>query len=120
MKKLFGKLFKGESEFTKKWIARFTIIIFTLLLFYIILAEELLLCHFKLGLSYNMCKMLFSNYGEVVKVAITGYSVTFIGSMAKAFMAKQAEEANKVKLQINSLSCENTSEEEEEIIEEDE
>ena len=38
MKNLLKKLFNGESEFTKKWIARFTKVIFALLLFYIILS----------------------------------------------------------------------------------
>ena len=107
------KFFQGENEFTKKWIARFTIVIFIVLLFLLVLAEEILFFHFTKGLSVDMSKMLFTTYASVVKVAITGYSVTFIGSMAKAFMAKQAEEANKLKLQINGLNSEDESEEEE-------
>lgn len=100
MKKYFTSLFTVETEFTKKWIARFTILIFMVILFYLFLSQELLLLHISKGLSNTICKMLFENYGSVVKVCITGYAVTFIGSMIKAFMAKQQEEANKVKLQL--------------------
>jgi len=100
MKKYFASLFTVETEFTKKWISRFTILIFIVILFYLFLSQELVLLHISKGLSNTICKMLFENYGSVVKVCITGYAVTFIGSMIKAFMAKQQEEANKVKLQL--------------------
>lgn len=96
MKKWLKNLFSYETEFTKKWIARFTIVVFTLLLFYIVLSQELLFFHFKLDLSTKMCKIFFSEYTEVMKVLITGYAVTFIASMAKAFLAKQQEEKNKL------------------------
>jgi predicted membrane protein len=96
MKKWLKNLFSYETEFTKKWIARFTIVVFILLLFYIILSQELLFFHFKLGLSTKMCKIFFCAYTEVMKVLITGYAVTFIASMAKAFLAKQQEEKNKL------------------------
>ena len=36
-------------------------------------------------------------------MAITGYAVTFIGAMAKAFMAKQQEESNKLKIKLSSI-----------------
>ena len=101
MKNLLKKLFNGESEFTKKWIARFTKVIFALLLFYIILSQELLLFHLTKGLSKSICQIFFSQYSAVVKVAITGYAVTFIG--AKAFMAKQQEESNKLKIKLSSI-----------------
>jgi len=96
MKKWLKNLFSYETEFTKKWIARFTIVVFILLLFYIVLSQELLFFHFKLGLSTKMCKIFFCAYTEVMKVLITGYAVTFIASMAKAFLAKQQEEKNKL------------------------
>ena len=67
------KFFQGENEFTKKWIARFTIVIFIVLLFLLVLAEEILFFHFTKGLSFNMSKMLLTTYASVVKVAITGY-----------------------------------------------
>lgn len=100
MKNLLKNLFSYETEFTKKWIARFTLVIFTLLLFYIVLSQELLLFHFKLNLSKEMCKIFFSEYTEVMKVLITGYAVTFIASMAKAFLAKQQEEKNKLSKEL--------------------
>jgi polyferredoxin len=104
MKKIFNLLFKNqEQEFTKKWISRFTLIVFILLLFYIVLSQELLYFHFTKGLSNQMCKLLFTQYSSVVKVLITGYSVTFISSMAKAFMAKQQEEANRTKIAIKQM-----------------
>ena len=103
MKNLLKKLFNGESEFTKKWIARFTKVIFALLLFYLILSQELLFFHLTKGLSKSICQIFFSQYSAVVKVAITGYAVTFIGAMAKAFMAKQQEESNKLKLKLSSI-----------------
>ena len=103
MKNLLKKLFNGESEFTKKWIARFTKVIFALLLFYIILSQELLFFHLAKGLSKSICQIFFSQYSAVVNVAITGYAVTFIGAMAKAFMAKQQEESNKLKIKLSSI-----------------
>lgn len=109
--------FTIETEFTKKWIARFTILISIVILFYIILSQELLFLHIHNGLSKNICNLIFKDYGAVVKVCITGYSVTFVGSMIKAFMAKQQEEANKLKLQLSqeeSETCEIEPYEEEE------
>mgnify|MGYP004721283343 CR=1 FL=1 len=80
--------------------ARFTIIVFILLLFYPVLSQELLLFHFKLGLSYRMCNLFFDCYTGFAKVLITGYAVTFLGQMGKAFLAKMNEEKIKLKKAI--------------------
>ena len=112
MKNIFKAIFSRDTEFTKKWIARFTIIVFILLLFYIVLSQELLLFHFKLGLSREMCKIFFNAYTGVVKVLITGYAVTFIASMAKAFFAKQQEEKNRLAKDLAELGSEEYYEEE--------
>lgn len=101
MWKYIKSYFTIETEFTKKWIARFTILISLVIMFYLFLSQELLFLHLTKGLSNSVCKMIFKDYGAVVKVCITGYSITFVGSMIKAFMAKQQEEANKLKLQLN-------------------
>lgn len=111
MKNWLKNLFSYETEFTKKWMARFTIVVFVLLLFYIALSQELLLFHFKLGLSREMCKIFFEQYTGVVKVLITGYAVTFISSMGKAFFAKQQEEKNKLAKDLAELDCEYYEEE---------
>lgn len=50
-----------------------------------------------------MCSMLFNNYTTFSVVLITGYAVTFIGQMGKAFLAKQNEENIKLKKQLNKL-----------------
>jgi predicted membrane protein len=117
MKNWLKNLFSYETEFTKKWIARFTIVVFILLLFYIVLSQELLLFHFKLGLSKEMCKIFFGAYTQVMKVLITGYAVTFIASMAKAFLAKQQEEKNKLTKKL--AECEEYEEDEEDVDVED-
>lgn len=96
--------FSIETEFTKKWIARFTILISIIMLFYVFLSQELLFLHLTKGLSKALCEMMFNNYSAVVKVCVTGYAVTFVGSMAKAFMSKQQEEANKIKLQLQQCA----------------
>lgn len=101
IKKFFQFIFLHENEYTKKWMARFTVIVFILLIFYPFLSQELLLFHFHYGLSYKMCSMLFSNYTKFAMVLITGYSVTFLGQMGKAFLAKQNEENIKLKKQLS-------------------
>lgn len=118
MKKWLKNLFSFESEFTKKWMARFTLVVFVLLLFYIVFGQELLFFHFKFGLSRNMCKIFFEAYTGVVKVLITGYAVTFISSMGKAFFAKQQEEKNKLTKELAELG--NCTDEEIEIVEDEE
>lgn len=113
MKKFLSFLFSGETEFTKRWMAKFTRVVFVLLLFYIVLSQELLLFHFKLGLSREMCKMFFESYTGVVKVLITGYAVTFISSMGKAFLAKRQEEKNKLTKELAEMDYEYVEEDEE-------
>lgn len=108
IKRFIKYVFTHENEFTKKWIARFTIIVFFLLLLYAGLSQELLLFHFTKGLSYRMCHMLFSNYTTFAVALITGYAVTFVGQMGKAFLAKQNEENIKLKKQLNKLKDEET------------
>lgn len=103
IKKFFESFFSHENEYTKKWMARFTVIVFILLIFYPLLSQELLLFHFHNGLSHKMCFMLFANYTKFAVVLITGYSVTFLGQMGKAFMAKQNEENIKLKKQLNGF-----------------
>lgn len=121
MIKYIKSWFSIETEFTKKWIARFTILVSVVVLFYVVLSQELLFLHLTKGLSKNICKIFFDAYSSVVKVCITGYSVTFIGSMIKAFMAKQQEEANKTKLALQKHNEEEEEDyEDEECIDEDE
>ena len=103
-KRIIRSIFIKETEYTKKWMARFTVIVFLLLLFYPILSQELLLYHTHYNLSYKMCNLLFANYTSFAKVLITGYSVTFLGQMGKAFMAKQNEENIKLKKKLNKLA----------------
>lgn len=108
MKEWFKNLFSYETEFTKKWMARFTIVVFILLIFYIVFSQELLLFHFKLGLSREMCKIFFNAYTGVVKILITGYAVTFISSMGKAYLAKQQEEKNKLTKELAEMGYEDS------------
>lgn len=110
--KWFNYLFGWEEEFTKKWMARFTKVVFVLLFFYLFLTEELLYFHFTRGLSYKMCKMLYDNYTKLAVVCITAYAVTFVGSMAKAYLAKRNSENNDLTFNLAELG--NSSEEEEE------
>lgn len=119
MKEWLREFFKGETEFTKKWMARFTRVVFVLLLFYIVFSQELLLFHFKLGLSREMCKIFFECYTGVMKVLITGYAVTFISSMGKAFLAKQQEEKNRLERDLTEMAYENMTDEESVDIDED-
>lgn len=120
MKKFVKRLVDSikKTEFTKKWIARFTVVVFVLLLFYPILCEELLYFHFRSGLSTNLIKIVFSQYTSFAKVLVTGYAVVFITQMGKAFLSKQQEEANKVKLKLQDKfdGCECEIEETEEDI----
>jgi len=120
MIKYIKSWFSIETEFTKKWIARFTILVSVVVLFYVVLSQELLFLHLTRGLSKSICKIFFDAYSSVVKVCITGYSVTFIGSMVKAFMAKQQEEANKTKLILQNRKKEEEEEEDEEEDEDEE
>lgn len=113
IKLLLSSIFRKETEYTKKWMARFTVIVFTLLLFYPFLSQELLYLHLTYGLDAGLCKAFFSNYTKFVVVLITGYAVTFIGQMGKAFMAKKEEENNKLKKQLSKLK-ESVSDEERE------
>lgn len=105
MKSLLGN---DTTEFTKKWMARFTTAVLSLLLFTIPLMLVLLVLHIKWGLSRQMCNIVIKYYISLDKVLITAYSVTFIGQMGKAFLAKREEEKNK-------LRAENSAESEEEI-----
>lgn len=101
LKKFLKFIFSKENEYTKKWMARFTIVVFILLLFYPFLSQELLLFHFKNGLSKQMCTMMFTQYTKFVCVLITGYAVTFLGQMGKAYLAKQNEENLKLQRELN-------------------
>lgn len=86
-----------EKEYTKKWMAIFTLSVLALLLFTIPLILLLLILHIKLGLSREMCKIFVTYYLSFDKVLITAYAVTFITQMGKAFLAKREEEKNRLK-----------------------
>lgn len=103
IKKFIKYIFNHENEYTKKWMARFSCLVLFLLLFYPIFGEELLYFHIKLNLSAKQCKMFFSQYTKFAIVLITGYAVTFLGQMTKAYMAKQSEENIKLKKQLNKI-----------------
>lgn len=92
IKKFINLVFRGETEYTKKWIARFTRVVFILLLFYPFFSQELLYFHFENGLENGIIKFMFEQYSDFAKVLITGYATVFITSMAKSFLGKQNEE----------------------------
>lgn len=92
IKKFINFVFPRETEYTKKWIARFTWIVFILLLFYPFLSQELLYLHFENELENGVIKFMFEQYSDFAKVLVTGYATVFITSMAKAFLGKHEEE----------------------------
>lgn len=110
IKTWFKSLFEVESEFTKKWMAKFTKVVFVMLIFYLFFSQELLLLHFKAGLSRQMCKVFFECYTSVTKTLVTGYAVTFISSMGKAFLAKQQAEKNKLMRDLNGNGIDDAEE----------
>lgn len=101
--RIFTKIFGGESEFAKRWMARTTVGILVTLLFIIPLIFMLLLLHIKIGLSYRMSKMVLESYCDLCKICVSAYFVAFVGYMGKAFLAKKEEEANKLKKEIHIL-----------------
>ena len=103
--KLFNRLFGWEEEFTKRWMARFTRVVFILLFFYLFLSQELLYFHISKGLSYKMCKMLYENYTKLAVVCISAYAVTFVSSMAKAYFAKKNSENNDLTMNLAELDA---------------
>ena len=109
--KWFNHLFGWEEEFTKRWMARFTRVVFILLFFYLFLSQELLYFHFTRGLSYKMCKMLYDNYTKLAVVCITAYAVTFVGSMAKAYLAKRNESNNDLAFNLAELGLDGDEDE---------
>lgn len=109
--KWFNYLFGWEEEFTKRWMARFTKVVFILLFFYLFLSQELLYFHFTRGLSFKMCKMLYDNYTKLAVVCITAYAVTFVGSMAKAYLAKRNESNNDLAFNLAELGLDGDEDE---------
>ncbi len=95
--RLFNKIFGGETEYSKRWMARVTVAVLTVFLFVIPFVLLLLVLHLHNGLSYRMCKAMITAYIALLKVTVSGYFVTFIGYMGKAFLAKKEEENNKLK-----------------------
>lgn len=96
MKSFISSLLGNDTkEYTKKWMARFTTVVLALLLFIMVLVLMLLVLHLKFGLSRQMCDIFMKYYTTFAKFLITSYSVTYIGYMGKAFMAKREEEKNK-------------------------
>lgn len=102
--KIVHKLFKTESEFSKKWMSRVTIAIICIFVTVVPLIVGLLFLHLKFGLSYRMCTMIFSEYISLLKISVSAYFVTFIGYMGKAYLGKKEEMKNKCESTEEKLS----------------
>ncbi len=111
LQKVITLCFNKETEFTKKWMAKFTKIVFFLLIFYCFLSQELLIFyHFNI-INIKIIIIIFNDYTKFALVLITGYAVSFIGQMGKAFLSKQNEENNKLKREIHKLKQQGKMEE---------
>jgi len=58
-----------------------------------------------------MCKMLYDNYTKLAVVCITAYAVTFVGSMAKAYLAKRNESNNDLAFNLAELGLDGDEDE---------
>ena len=85
-----------DTEYTKREMSLFTRVVLLLLIFVMVLFLALFVGHFKFGLNANMIKIFWQNYLTFARWLITAYSVTWIGQMGKAFLAKREEERNKL------------------------
>ena len=102
--KSFIKYVTGyDSEYTKREMGLFTRTVLILLIFNIPLFCILYYTHMRYGLSANLVKIFWTNYLGFCKILISGYSVTFIGQMGKAYLSKKEEENVKLKRQLNKL-----------------
>lgn len=102
--KNFLKFILGyENEYTKREMSVFSRVVLILLLFIIPVFCILYVTHMKFGLSYRMCKMFWDSYLGFAKILITGFAVTFIAQMGKAFLSKREEENNKLTKKLNEI-----------------
>lgn len=107
----------SEKEYSKKWMSRFTSAVLAGILFNIILFFALLSAHLHFGLSYRMCKMFWDKYMTFSGICISAYSVTWLGHMGKAYLAKREEEKLKLQYKLGILDGSNESDSEEETYE---
>lgn len=89
-----------ETEYSKRWMSRFTSAILLEILFNLILFPTLLFSHLHFGLSFRMCRLFWEKYLAFSTVCVSAYAITWVGYMGKAFLAKREEE--KMKLQDKS------------------
>lgn len=87
----------SETEYSKRWISRFTSAILIEILFNLILFPALLFSHLHFGLSFRMCRLFWEKYLAFSTICVSAYAITWVGYMGKAFLAKREEE--KIKLQ---------------------
>lgn len=103
LKNIIKYLIGYETEYTKREMALFTRTVLLLLLFNIPLFIILYVSYLIFGMSGTVIKIFWTNYLGFCKILITGYSVTFIGQMGKAYMSKKSEEENKLQQKLNKL-----------------
>lgn len=86
-----------ETEYSKRWMSRFTSAVLFAVLFSILLFFTLAFCHLHFGLSFRMCQLFWNKYMTFSSLCISAYAVTWLGYMGKAFLAKREEEKMKLK-----------------------